>query len=131
MLSSLVHILFVILLVYFALSVAYLFVFSLMGKWFYRSRWKMNPIPSKRIAILVPAYREDGIILSTARNLLQLDYPRHLYDIYLLADSFESSTLIQLRQLPLETIEVHFDKSTKTKSLNEGSGKSQNLMTSR
>jgi len=67
---------------------------------------------------MVAAYKEDGIILSTARNLLSLDYPRELYTVYILADSFQPETLQQLRQLPVEVIEMVFEKSTKAKSLN-------------
>jgi cellulose synthase/poly-beta-1,6-N-acetylglucosamine synthase-like glycosyltransferase len=89
----------------------------------------------RRIAVLVPAYREDGIILSTARNLLQQEYPADRYRVYILADQFQPETVEALRALPrpdasrssalqpgasqLEVLEVAFDKSTKTKSLNE------------
>jgi cellulose synthase/poly-beta-1,6-N-acetylglucosamine synthase-like glycosyltransferase len=73
----------------------------------------------RRIAVLVPAYREDGIILSTANNLLGLDYPADRYRVYIIADSFKKETVEQLRCLPLTVLEVSFDKSTKTKSLNE------------
>ena len=76
--------------------------------------------PIKRIAVLVPAYKEDGIILATARNLVQLNYPSELYDVFIIADSFQEETLKQLRELPLCVIEVSFDKSTKTKALNAG-----------
>lgn len=68
---------------------------------------------------MVPAYREDGIILSTANSLLKLNYPKELYDVYILADSFQTSTIRQLKELPINVLEVAFDKSTKTKSLNE------------
>ncbi|GGB16567.1 glycosyl transferase [Puia dinghuensis] len=67
---------------------------------------------------MVAAYKEDGIILSTAANLLALDYPAELYTVYILADSFQPETLQQLRQMPVEVIEVVFDKSTKARSLN-------------
>jgi cellulose synthase/poly-beta-1,6-N-acetylglucosamine synthase-like glycosyltransferase len=67
----------------------------------------------------VPAYKEDGIILSTAHNLLSLDYPVELYTIYIIADSFRKETIEELRKLRLGVIEVSFEKSTKTKSLNE------------
>ena len=84
----------------------------------------------RRIAVLVPAYKEDGIILSTARNLMQQTYPADRYGVYILADSFQPETVEALRALsqpnasrtnasPLEVLEVAFDKSTKTKSLNE------------
>ena len=120
MLASPIHILLAVLFVYCALSVLYLFGLSLGGRLFYRRRFRPSDTPKHRIAILVPAYREDGIILSTARNLLQLNYPAELYDIYILADSFQPDTIASLKELPIEVLEVRFDKSTKTKSLNEG-----------
>lgn len=67
---------------------------------------------------MVAAYKEDGIILSTAVNLLALDYPAELYTVYIIADSFRPETLWQLRQLPVQVMEVAFEKSTKAKSLN-------------
>ena len=69
--------------------------------------------------MLVPAYKEDGIILSTARNLLEQDYPADRYRVFIIADSFRPETVAALRLLPLTVLEVVFDKSTKTKSLNE------------
>ncbi|MDP4218796.1 MAG: glycosyltransferase, partial [Bacteroidota bacterium] len=75
--------------------------------------------PVKRIAILVPAYMEDNVITFTAANLLNLDYPRELYDVYIIADSFRQDTLQALRRLPLYVFEVSFENSTKTKALNE------------
>ena len=111
---------FQILFIYCALSVLYLFIFSLSGSLFYKRNKKQNFTPGKKIAVLVPAYKEDGIIFSTASSLLNLNYPSELYDIYILADSFESVTLKKLRELPMNIFEVYFDKSTKTKSLNEG-----------
>ena len=106
---------------YCAGSVLYLFVLSLAGRLGSRKRTGFTvELPVKRIAVLVPAYKEDGIILSTAHNLLELDYPVELRRIYIIADSFKEETIAELRQLPLEVIVVSFDKSTKTKSLNAG-----------
>jgi len=90
-----------------------------MGKWFYREKYSPSETPTHHIAILVPSYKEDGIILSTAKNLLSLNYPKELFDIYILADSFQPETIRELSLLPLKVLEVHFDKSTKTRSLNE------------
>ena len=89
MLTSVSNILIALLFIYCALSVAYLFVFALAGRLFYRKEAGMSTNPVKRIAILVPAHKEDGIILSTAKNLLSLDYPSHLFQVYILADSFQ------------------------------------------
>jgi len=94
---------------------------SLWGNLFYVEKYGSHFAPGipKRIAILVPAYKEDEIILSTATNLLSLSYPSILYDVYIIADSFKPETLEQLKKLPLQVMEVSFEKSTKTKALNE------------
>jgi cellulose synthase/poly-beta-1,6-N-acetylglucosamine synthase-like glycosyltransferase len=106
---------------YCALSVCYLFILSFAGWLAGLRKKKITPShePSKKIAVLVPAYKEDGIIDSSARNLLDQQYPASHFDIYIIADSFLPETLDRLRQLPLTVLEVSFDKSTKTKSLNE------------
>ena len=120
MLSTFLNLFFGIVFVYFSLSVLYLFILSISGKLFYKKNKFPSTIPSKRIAVFVPAYKEDGIIVSTANSMLRLDYPRDLYDVYILADSFQEETLIELRKLPVELIEVKFEKSTKAKALNVG-----------
>src|SRR5580692_10051900 len=143
--GKIIYFIFLICFVYLALSVFYLFLLSFAGR-FFRFRRKMDGgdgEPVKRIAILVPAYKEDGIILSTATHLLDADYPKELYRVFIIADSFRPETVAALRglaargaivgsrdlaaadaaaalqPLPLEVVEVSFDKSTKTKSLNE------------
>ena len=101
------------------LSVAYFFVFSLAAA---LSRKKKNvkySQPVNRIAVLVPAYKEDNIILFTAESLLKLNYPQELYDVYIIADSFDPFTIFQLKQLSLNVLEVSFKNSTKTKALNK------------
>ncbi len=112
-------ILFSVLLIYCSFSVLYFFIFSLAATVARKKDSSNYSLPVKRIAILVPAYKEDGIILSTAQNLLKLDYPKYWYDIYIIADSFKSATIQQLKKLPVNVIEVSFENSTKTKSLNE------------
>src|SRR5215213_2227394 len=118
MVSTLLNIFFGILFLYCFFSVLYLFIFSLAGRLFYKKNNREYEL-AKRIAVLVPAYKEDNIILSTANSLLQLDYPSHLYDVYIMADSFQQPSLDQLHRLPLNVFEVSFEKSTKTKSLNQ------------
>ena len=119
--GPILSIFFLLLLVYAGLSVLYLFVLSFSGKFFYRRKAEAPAAPGayKTIAVLVPAYKEDGIILSTAGNLLGLDYPGSAFHVYIIADGFREDTLRELRQLPLTVVDVAFSSSTKTKSLNE------------
>ena len=114
--------LFYFLFFYFAITVFYLFSLSVGGRLFSKRLTRLTPsvgdFAVRRIAILVPAYKEDGIIVSTAQNHLKLDYPKELYDVYILADSFQESTLQKLSALPVEVLVMKFEKSTKIKSLN-------------
>lgn len=111
---------FIVLLAYCFLSAVYLFVLAIMGRFFPSVKFKNLPpaIPSNRIAVLVPAYKEDRIIISTGKNLVRQQYPKDLFDVYIIADSFLPETIAELQKLPLTVIPVSFDKSTKTKSLN-------------
>lgn len=120
MFDLIVKILFLSLLGYCSFSVLYFFVFSTAGLFLKKKKVPDYFLPVKRIAILVPAYKEDGIIVSTAQNLLEmLDYPKDLYDVYIIADSFRPTTIQKLQKLSLNVLEVSFENSTKTKSLNE------------
>ena len=123
--NKIIYLCFWVCFVYCAGSVVYLFLLSLAGRFFSSRRMdKLAPdVFKRRVAVLVPAYKEDGIILSTARNLLQQDYPADRYHVFIIADSFQPETVAELRQLPLTVMEVAFDKSTKTKSLNEAFGR--------
>src|SRR5580658_8778115 len=116
--ASFLEYLFYFLFFYFAITVFYLFSLSLSGRLFSRRLARATPAPgssgslgTRRIAILVPAYKEDGIIVSTARSHLELDYPKEMFDVYILADSFQESTLAALRELPVEVLVMTFEKS--------------------
>lgn len=104
---------------YTALSVVYLLFFAVAG----RLR-RMSPIPeadpaaSRRIAVLIPAYREDAVIVDSAKSALEQAYPAEAYDVIVIADSLRPTTLTRLRSLPIRVIEVSFDTSTKAKALN-------------
>jgi cellulose synthase/poly-beta-1,6-N-acetylglucosamine synthase-like glycosyltransferase len=119
MFNLLINILLWVAFAYCAFSVIYFLVFAIAAHFSKKAKASNYSDPVTRIAILVPAYKEDTIILSTAKNLLSLDYPDNWYDIYIIADSFQASTLTELKKLPVNVIEVAFENSTKTKSLNE------------
>ena len=99
-------------------ATGYLLLLSVGGRFFYRKRQKEAEV-NKRIAILVPAYKEDGIILSTASHFAEVSYPADFFDIYIIADALKKETIHQLQTLPVTVLEVSFDQSTKSKSLYE------------
>jgi 1,2-diacylglycerol 3-beta-glucosyltransferase len=104
---------------YTALVVVYLLFFAVAGR--LRKGDALVPLASethRRIAVLIPAYKEDTVILESARHGLTQHYPASHYDIVVIADSLRTETIGTLQALPIRVIEVSFEKSTKAKALN-------------
>lgn len=74
----------------------------------------------KKIAIILPCYKEDNIILDTVECALKAEYPVDLFKVIVVADSFHSDTLRSLAKYPIEIVEIELDQSTKVKAINEG-----------
>lgn len=108
----------IFLLIILGLSTLYIFVFSFAGL-FYRQRKPAATAKIRKMAVFVPGYKEDEVIVSVAKEALSQDYPTELFDVIIIADSFQAETLVELRKLPLKVIEVAFEKSTKSKALNK------------
>ncbi|PQB05084.1 glycosyltransferase [Aureitalea marina] len=102
---------------YLAVSGAYILVFALAGR--FRKKQSYLSERTNRIAVLIPGYKEDAVIVDVARQALEQDYPADHYRVYVIADSFQDRTLKQLSQLDIELIEVSFEQSTKSKALNK------------
>src|SRR5690606_27488157 len=71
------------------------------------------------IAVFIPAYKEDAVILGVTQAALTQNYPKDLYTVIVIADSLKTETLEQLKKLNALTIEVSFEKSTKVRALNK------------
>ena len=103
---------------YFVLHGIYIAFFSTAG-YFYTEKALDKKLPANKIAVLIPAYKEDNVIVSVAKEALNQDYPNNFFDVVVIADSLKPDTLIKLQQLPVKTIQVEFKNSTKVKSLNK------------
>ncbi len=101
---------------YLTIQVAYLLFFSLAGK-----TRKTLPFPQahtlRRIRIFIPGYKEDSVIIATAKSAISQNYPAGFFEVVVIADSFSETTLAALRGLPIKVVEVSFEKSTKGKAL--------------
>jgi len=106
------------LITYFGFASIYIFIFSLGGL-FYKKRKGSNSGEMRKIAILIPGYKEDEVIIEVAKSALQQKYALTLFDVIVIADSFLPKTITELKALPIKLIEVNFDKSTKSKALNK------------
>jgi cellulose synthase/poly-beta-1,6-N-acetylglucosamine synthase-like glycosyltransferase len=72
----------------------------------------------QKVALLVPSYREDEIIISSVRHHLEQDYLPSNFDVVVISDSLRKATIESIRSMGAIVVEVSFDKSTKAKSLN-------------
>jgi cellulose synthase/poly-beta-1,6-N-acetylglucosamine synthase-like glycosyltransferase len=108
-----------ILFVFIGLAVLYILIFAIAGL-FYKQKHSKISDKLRKIAVLIPGYCEDEVIIEVAKAALQQDYAMSLFDVVVIADSFQEDTIIKLKSLPIKLIEVNFDKSTKSKALNKG-----------
>lgn len=115
---QIINIIQIIIFVYLSISSLYFFIFSFASLF---TRKKTFPKSEKKLkfAVLIPGYKEDNVIVDVAKNALKQNYPHNLFDVVIIADSFKSETLAELKKLPIITIEVAFKKSTKSKALNK------------
>ncbi|MBL0739719.1 glycosyltransferase [Chryseolinea lacunae] len=75
------------------------------------------PNEKRRIAVLIPCYKEDGIIAQTVAAAKFHDYPESHFDVFVIADSMRPETLQKLKAMDVTVIPVAFDISTKSKSI--------------
>jgi len=101
---------------YFLFVAAYSLLFSIAGV-FYRTPIFKPAIRNFKIAVLIPSFKEDSVIIGVARQALEQSYSKLNYDVVVIADSLQAETLNKLHELDIIVHEVHFDKSTKVKSL--------------
>ncbi len=107
----------VIVFFYLGLAALYFLFFSFMGIFPYRWKKHANPV-FRKMAVLIPGYKEDFVIVEVAEASLKQSYPSEYFDVVIVADSFQPDTVSALKKLPVKVIEVEFEKSTKAKSLN-------------
>lgn len=73
----------------FILTLYYL-VLSMFG--FYRKNEKKNYKPNKRFAMIVAAHNEEVVIGNLIDSLQKQDYPKELYDVFVIADNCSDRT---------------------------------------
>lgn len=65
--------------------------------------------PESRFLILVPAHNEEQVIGDIIDNLNRMDYPRELYDFYIIADNCTDDTARVAREAGAQVIETWRD----------------------
>ena len=65
--------------------------------------------PLMRFLVLVPAHNEEAVIGDIVQNLNEMEYPREMYDFYILADNCTDRTAEIARGLGAKVLESHKD----------------------
>lgn len=107
----------IILLSYFGYVSLYSFILSTAGL-FYHPHIPAKAKRLRKVAVLIPAYKEDQVITTVAELALQQNYPADFFDVIVIADSLKPVTIENLNALPIRVVEVSFERSTKVRALN-------------
>lgn len=103
---------------YLLFNVLYIFISAVAGRLGKADdSLKVEEDPLRRIAVLIPAYKEDSVILGSVVANLKQAYPTDWYDLIVIADSFRPETLELLATYPIKVIPVQFEQSTVQKSI--------------
>lgn len=100
-----VNLLFFLLFIYLSVSILYLLVLAVAGRVGRLTIYGLSTV-KKNIAVIIPAYREDAVIIDTARTASAHNYPAHNYRVIVVADKLQPTTIAQLRLLPVTVLEA-------------------------
>jgi cellulose synthase/poly-beta-1,6-N-acetylglucosamine synthase-like glycosyltransferase len=109
-----------VVLFYLGLSVLFLAVFAVAGRLGGTDDVSptVTPTTYRKIGVLIPAYKEDAVIIESVRTNLRQKYPADRFELIVIADSIHPSVLAQLAELPIRVIPVSFETSTVSKAIN-------------
>lgn len=101
--------------IYLAISIIYLLVIAIAGRFGRLRTYHHNP-SKKSIAVIIPSYKEDAIIIDTALQAAAHNYPADKFKVIVVADKLQPETVARLRQIPVMVLEA--DVSMKSRSVN-------------
>ncbi len=88
------------------LMLGYQLVISFFGFRRNTKNYQDHP-PKLRFLVLVPAHNEEAVIGDIIDNLEHMEYPRELYDFYILADNCTDGTAEVARRMGANVLESH------------------------
>ena len=68
----------------------YYLILGLFG--FFRNKEKKNYDPKNKFALIIAAHNEEVVIGNLIESMLKLDYPKEMYDIFVIADNCTDNT---------------------------------------
>lgn len=115
--SSILYYLELTFLIIFGAQALYSLIFALASLLKHRSPVNPNPQDLKSFTLLFPAYKEDAIILNSAKQALSLNYPAENLRVIIGSDQMKEETVAKLRSENIDVVVMNFDHSTKSKNL--------------
>ncbi len=109
-----IKLLFCLLFIYLAISIIYLLVIAIAGRFGKLPAYHLS-VFKKRIAVIIPSYKEDAVIIDTACKAAAHNYPADKYQVIVVADKLQPETIVRLRQIPVTVLEA--DVSMKSRSV--------------
>lgn len=94
------------LLIYLTVAVGYV-LFLAIAYFIVPDPKKRDPGNHIRFIILVPAHNEELLIGRLCKSLLQIDYPRDLYSVYVVADNCSDNTVNECSTYSVSVLERH------------------------
>jgi cellulose synthase/poly-beta-1,6-N-acetylglucosamine synthase-like glycosyltransferase len=88
------------------LNTLYFLTFAVAGA-YYQVKSNDEAVHESSYLFLIPAYKEDTVVLSSVRSVLSIDYPKELFRIVVIADEFRKETINALRDLGAEVFEIN------------------------
>lgn len=110
-----VYLLFAVLFFYLAINTCYLLALAIAGRFGRLPQYGVHTA-KKRIAVIIPSYKEDNIIVDTATKARAHNYPSGKFTVLVVADKLKPETVAALRQVPVQVLEV--DANMKSRSVN-------------
>ncbi|MGL5478831.1 MAG: glycosyltransferase family 2 protein [Clostridium sp.] len=86
----------------------YYLVLAIFGLW--NKKEKKNYTPSKKYAMVVAAHNEEVVIGKLLESMLKLNYPKELYDVFVIADNCTDKTAEISREYGVNVYERFSEK---------------------
>lgn len=97
-------------------TVLYIGVFAIASL-FRKNATVVKAKTNRRFIILIPSYKQDGVIEQTVLAILSQAYPQRMFDVTVISDHQSEMTNMRLAQYPITLLIPNFEESTKAKSL--------------
>ncbi|MBO7045175.1 MAG: glycosyltransferase [Prevotella sp.] len=99
-----------------AVTVLYIGVFAIASL-FTKNATVVKAKTNRRFIILIPSYKQDGVIEQTVLAILSQAYPQRMFDVTVISDHQSEMTNMRLAQYPITLLTPNFEESSKAKSL--------------